>query len=67
MLDQISTRIAQGSNLTRDEALWLLVDADLLDAGQLADGIRRRLHPDNRVSFVVDRYVNYTYVCESKF
>jgi len=66
MLDQISTRIAQGRNLTRDEALWLLVDADLLAVGQLADGIRRRLHPDNLVTFVVDRNVNYTNVCESK-
>ncbi len=34
--------------------------------GKLADGVRRRMHPDRRVSFVVDRNVNYTNICTSK-
>jgi cyclic dehypoxanthinyl futalosine synthase len=66
MLNLITTKIAGGARLTRSEALWLLTDAELLVVGKLADGIRRRLHPDNRVTFVVDRNVNYTNVCESK-
>jgi len=56
----------QGRPLSRDEALHLLTDADLLDLGGLADGIRKRLHPDNLATFVVDRNVNYTNICESK-
>ncbi len=66
MLHLITTKIAGGIQLTRSEALWLLTDAELLVVGKLADGIRRWLHPDNRVTFVVDRNVNYTNVCESK-
>lgn len=66
MIKAISTKIYDGSPLTRSEALWLLTSADLLEAGKLADGIRRRMHPDNLVTFVVDRNVNYTNICESK-
>lgn len=65
-IETIVQKVEQGTILTRDEALLLLTEADLLTLGKLADGIRRRLHPDNRVTFVVDRNVNYTNVCESK-
>jgi len=50
----------------RSEALELLLNGDLLQLGQWADSIRRSLHPDNQVTFVVDRNVNYTNVCESR-
>ncbi|HEY6839533.1 MAG TPA: cyclic dehypoxanthinyl futalosine synthase [Geobacteraceae bacterium] len=62
----ILARTAQGLPLSRAEALKLLTEADVLAVGKVADGIRRRLHPDNLVTFVVDRNVNYTNVCESK-
>jgi len=52
--------------LSREEALLLLQKADLLQLGKAADSIRKRLHPENRVTFVVDRNVNYTNICESK-
>ena len=52
--------------LSREEALQLLQKADLLQLGNAADRIRKRLHPENRVTFVVDRNVNYTNICESK-
>jgi len=50
----------------RSEALELLLNGDLLQLGRWADSIRQRLHPDNQVTFVVDRNVNYTNVCESR-
>lgn len=50
----------------RDEALSLLREGDLITLGSIADGIRRRYHPENRVTFVIDRNVNYTNICESK-
>ena len=59
-------KIEEGRLLTRDEALYLLTEADLLTVGKMADGIRKRLHPEGIVTFVVDRNVNYTNVCESK-
>ncbi len=65
-IETIVRTVEEGAAITRSEALRLLTDADLLVVGKLADGIRRRLHPDNLVTFVVDRNVNYTNVCESK-
>ncbi|TLM67687.1 MAG: dehypoxanthine futalosine cyclase [Deltaproteobacteria bacterium] len=61
-----ATPAGSGLPLTRDEALTLLTGADLLAVGQRADAVRRRLHPDNRVTFVVDRNVNYTNVCSTR-
>ena len=66
MLKQIKEKLASAQSLDRDEALWLLTNADLLSLGKLADGVRRQMHPDRRVSFVVDRNVNYTNVCTTQ-
>jgi cyclic dehypoxanthinyl futalosine synthase len=52
--------------ITREEALKLLLHGDLLALGRRADRIRRALHPENRVTFVIDRNVNYTNICETK-
>ncbi len=66
MLKRIRQKIESARPLDRQEALFLLTEADLLAVGRLADGVRRRLHPQGRVTFVVDRNVNYTNVCESR-
>ena len=58
--------IAGAERIERAAALELLVNGDLLALGKRADAIRRQLHPDNMVTFVVDRNVNYTNICESK-
>ena len=65
-VETIISKATVGELLTREEALLLLAEGDLLQLGRLADGIRKRLHPDNLVTFVVDRNVNYTNICESK-
>jgi cyclic dehypoxanthinyl futalosine synthase len=52
--------------IERTEALDLLINADLLLLGKRADEIRRCIHPQGIVTFVVDRNVNYTNICESK-
>ena len=66
MLDKIRKKLAKGALLEQNEALFLLTEADLLQLGKLADGVRRKKHPHNRVTFVIDRNVNYTNVCQSK-
>jgi cyclic dehypoxanthinyl futalosine synthase len=63
MLSEVSRKIAAGGSLNRAEALFLLTEADLLTLGRMAHGVRRRLHPSGRVTFVVDRNVNYTNIC----
>jgi len=40
-----------------------LKHSDLLELGELADAMRRSLHPEGIVTFVVDRNINYTNVC----
>lgn len=65
-LEKIQKRIVAGQALDREQALWLLTEADLLAVGKLADRIRRHKHPHNRVTFVVDRNVNYSNICVSK-
>ena len=43
--------------------LELYERAPLLELGTLADAQRRRLHPDEVVTYIVDRNINYTNVC----
>ncbi len=62
-MEHIYEKVFNGERITGEEALFLLKEADLLTVGRLADFVRRRKHPDNLVTFVVDRNVNYTNVC----
>jgi len=49
--------------ITKERALEYLKSANLLDLGEAADGMRKSLHPEGIVTFVVDRNINYTNVC----
>lgn len=53
-----------GHRLDRDEALQLFQTADLFELGIMAEEVKHRFHaPDSPVTFVIDRNVNYTNVC----
>jgi cyclic dehypoxanthinyl futalosine synthase len=49
--------------LTRDEALEHFQSSDLIGLGFEADAVRRRLHPDGVVTYIIDRNINYTNFC----
>jgi cyclic dehypoxanthinyl futalosine synthase len=49
--------------LTHSEAVDLLQGTDLIGIGMAADAVRRRLHPESVVSYIIDRNINYTNVC----
>src|SRR5262244_883959 len=49
--------------ISRDEALDLLRSDDLIGIGMAADAVRRRLHPEGVVSYIIDRNINYTNFC----
>lgn len=51
------------SRLTEKDALLLLQNADLRELGKLAYAQKKRLHPKNITTFVVDRNINYTNIC----
>ena len=46
-----------------NEAVRLLRDTPLFELGRAADETRKELHPDDAVSYVVDRNINYTNIC----
>ncbi|HYS78366.1 MAG TPA: dehypoxanthine futalosine cyclase, partial [Candidatus Dormibacteraeota bacterium] len=65
-IDAILERAAAGGRLEPGEALRLLSQAPLLDLGLAADLVRRRLHPEPIVTYIVDRNINYTNVCVAR-
>ncbi|HTX77199.1 MAG TPA: cyclic dehypoxanthinyl futalosine synthase [Terracidiphilus sp.] len=49
--------------LTREQALDYFRSPDLIGLGFEADAVRRRLHPEGVVSYIIDRNINYTNFC----
>ncbi len=50
-------------SLTREEALEMFRSGDLVGIGMEADAVRRRLHPEGVVTYIIDRNINYTNFC----
>ncbi len=56
--------VVPNQRLDRDEALRLFREADLFTLGIMAEEVKRRFHPEGTpYTFVIDRNVNYTNVC----
>jgi len=62
-IDTLLSRAAEGERLSAAEGERLSVEAALFDLGLAADAVRRRKHPEDVVTYIVDRNVNYTNVC----
>jgi cyclic dehypoxanthinyl futalosine synthase len=63
MTSEILDKALAGERITDAEALELLESKDLVAVGKAADQLRaRRTNPD-RITFIIDRNVNYTNVC----
>ena len=50
-------------SLTKQQALDLFHSDDLIGIGMEADAVRRRLHPEGTVTYIIDRNINYTNFC----
>jgi cyclic dehypoxanthinyl futalosine synthase len=50
-------------SLTKQEAVEMFRSNDLIGVGMEADAVRRRLHPDGIVTYIIDRNINYTNFC----
>jgi cyclic dehypoxanthinyl futalosine synthase len=55
--------VKNANRISKEEGLKLFNEADLLELGRLADNMRKELHPEGIVTFIVDRNINYTNVC----
>ncbi len=64
-IDDILDLAVAGGRLTPEQGLALLEGADLLALGAAAHAVRTRLHPERVVTYIVDRNVNYSNVCDS--
>ena len=65
-IDRIADKVRASERLSADEALELYRTAPTPLLGQLADLVRARKHPDGRVTYIIDRNVNYTNVCVAR-
>ena len=58
-LDKLSNR-----RISKKEAVDLYKNADLLELGEFANTVRKKIHPDTKpVTFIIDRNINYSNVC----
>ena len=60
---EILDHVIAGRRIAKEEALHLLESAELPDLSLAAQSVRNRLNEPHRVSYVVDRNVNFTNVC----
>jgi cyclic dehypoxanthinyl futalosine synthase len=65
-LKKIISKVLKAKRIEADEGLFLFKNADLLTQGELANAVRKRIHPERMVTFIVDRNINYTNVCVNK-
>lgn len=62
--DSLAKKVVAGERLTPAEALALYHGLPLTALGALADAVRWRKHPERIVTYIVDRNINYTNVCD---
>ena len=62
-IQPILDRALAGERLTGDDCATLLQSDDFVRTGLAADEIRRRHHPEEIVTYIIDRNINYTNVC----
>jgi len=62
-IQTILDRALAGERLMADDCTALLESDDFVRIGLAADEVRKRRHPDNIVTYIIDRNINYTNVC----
>jgi cyclic dehypoxanthinyl futalosine synthase len=65
-IDSLLADAAAGGRLSPEEAMRVYAEAPVLELGAAADARRRMLHPDDVVTYIIDRNVNYTNVCVTR-
>jgi cyclic dehypoxanthinyl futalosine synthase len=63
VVDEILGKALDGERISDDEAAALLRSRELVAVGRVADELRNRKVDPQRVTFIVDRNLNYTNIC----
>jgi cyclic dehypoxanthinyl futalosine synthase len=64
-IDEIIAKVEAGQRISYDEAMILYQKATLLQLGRAANARRQQLVPGETVTYLIDRNINYTNVCNS--
>jgi cyclic dehypoxanthinyl futalosine synthase len=62
-IQTILDRVVAGERMTADECTTLLESNDFVRIGLAADLVRQRWHKSGIVTYIIDRNINYTNVC----
>ncbi|MFL5308133.1 MAG: cyclic dehypoxanthinyl futalosine synthase [Polyangia bacterium] len=65
-IDALLSDAAAGVRLSPEDAMRVYAEAPVLELGAAADQRRRALHPEDVVTYIIDRNVNYTNVCVTR-
>src|SRR5439155_7609975 len=60
---EVLDKALEGERITDEEAVTLLRSRDLVAVGRVANALRNRKHDPGRVTFIIDRNLNYTNIC----
>ncbi|MCI5066624.1 dehypoxanthine futalosine cyclase, partial [bacterium] len=63
--DAISTELVSSGSISSGEALELYEHSELAQLGVLAHNVRQEKVPGDAVTYLIDRNINYTNVCNS--
>lgn len=61
--DSIAEKVLAGSRISKKEAIFLFHHHNVLDLSALATSRRQQINPENVVTYVIGRILNYTNVC----
>jgi cyclic dehypoxanthinyl futalosine synthase len=64
--ERLSDKVLAGERISAEEGVRLLRGGDFLELASLADAVRERLHPEGIVTYIIDRNINYTNVCNAQ-
>jgi cyclic dehypoxanthinyl futalosine synthase len=62
-VEDVLEKALDGERITDEDAIALLRSRDLVAVGRVANEIRTRMTDPSKVTFIVDRNLNYTNVC----
>lgn len=65
-ISKILDKALAGERLNLEDGVSLLASNELVAIAQAANVVRQRLHPEKTVTFVIDRNINYTNICQTK-
>ncbi|HCK09962.1 MAG TPA: dehypoxanthine futalosine cyclase, partial [Candidatus Latescibacteria bacterium] len=62
-INDITEKIQASERISLDDARRLIAHPNVAEIGLLANTVRERLHPVDRVTYNIGRNINYTNVC----